>query len=157
MARAFQCIFETSVRLRLNSLSRRASCSYCLSLPHPRSRLDSFSTSRLGIGLERGECSPRGCPTRSRSHLLSSFVLQHSSRNLFFQSANAGFAIFVDLVMYGIGTVSLYLIALRGLPADNLLTRLFPQTALKKPNGSPAWRAIGLFLGGSTIFAGGIW
>ncbi|KAL7412641.1 major facilitator superfamily domain-containing protein [Mrakia frigida] len=58
---------------------------------------------------------------------------EHSSRSLVFQSANAGYGIIVDLVMYGIG-----------------------HKARQNPDGFPAWRAIGLFLGGSTVLAAGV-
>ncbi|EKD18366.1 uncharacterized protein L3040_006759 [Drepanopeziza brunnea f. sp. 'multigermtubi'] len=55
---------------------------------------------------------------------------EHSSRSLFFQSANAGFGIIADLVMYGIGT-----------------------HAERYPGSIAAWRCISLFLGASTIVA----
>ncbi|KAL7409820.1 MFS general substrate transporter [Mrakia frigida] len=58
---------------------------------------------------------------------------EHPSRSLFFQSANAGYGVIVDLCMYGIGS-----------------------KAAKNPDGFPAWRAIGLFLGGSTVLAAGV-
>ena len=54
---------------------------------------------------------------------------EHSSRSLFFQSANAGFGVIADLVMYGIGTHA------------------------EKYGGLAAWRCISLFLGASTIVA----
>ncbi|KAH7419590.1 major facilitator superfamily domain-containing protein [Cadophora sp. MPI-SDFR-AT-0126] len=54
---------------------------------------------------------------------------EHSSRSLFFQSANAGFGVIADLVMYGIGTHA------------------------EKYGGIAAWRCISLFLGASTIVA----
>jgi MFS family permease len=53
---------------------------------------------------------------------------EHSSRSLFFQSANAGFGIIGNLSMYGIG-----------------------HHAKKYPNGLAAWRSISLFLGALTI------
>lgn len=52
---------------------------------------------------------------------------EHSSRALFFQSANAGFGIIGNLSMYGIGSHA------------------------EKYGGLAAWRCISLFLGGCTI------
>lgn len=52
---------------------------------------------------------------------------EHSSRALFWQSANAGFGIIASLVMYGIGSHA------------------------EKYGGLAPWRCISLFLGASTI------
>ncbi|KAB2578542.1 MFS transporter [Lasiodiplodia theobromae] len=52
---------------------------------------------------------------------------EHSSRALFWQSANAGFGIIANLVMYGIGSHA------------------------EKYGGLAPWRCISLFLGGTTI------
>ncbi|KAL3422436.1 major facilitator superfamily transporter [Phlyctema vagabunda] len=54
---------------------------------------------------------------------------ENSSRALFWQSANAGFGIIADLIMYGIGHHS------------------------EKYGGMAPWRAISLFLGGCTLVA----
>ncbi|KAK0099518.1 hypothetical protein ONS96_008356 [Cadophora gregata f. sp. sojae] len=56
-------------------------------------------------------------------------TVEHSSRSLFFQSANAGFGVIADLVMYGIGTHA------------------------ERYGGIAAWRCISLFLGAATIVA----
>ncbi|KAK8864563.1 hypothetical protein IAR55_001813 [Kwoniella newhampshirensis] len=58
---------------------------------------------------------------------------EHSSRALFFQSANAGWDIVIELVMYAIG-----------------------QHEINHPGGFRAWRAIGIFLGGQTILASAV-
>ena len=52
---------------------------------------------------------------------------EHSSRSLFFQSANAGFGIIGNLSMYGIGSHA------------------------EKYGGLAAWRCISLFLGATTV------
>lgn len=53
---------------------------------------------------------------------------EHSSRSLFFQSANAGFGIIGNLSMYGIGS-----------------------HAKRHPGGLAPWRSISLFLGSLTV------
>ncbi|GAB7331297.1 hypothetical protein MBLNU13_g02744t2 [Cladosporium sp. NU13] len=53
---------------------------------------------------------------------------EHSSRSLFWQSANAGFGILASLIMYGIGT-----------------------HAQKNPDSLAPWRAISMFLGTCTV------
>lgn len=54
---------------------------------------------------------------------------EHSSRALFWQSANAGFGIIADLVNYGIGEHA------------------------EKHGGLAPWRGISLFLGAATLLA----
>ncbi|WVQ86238.1 hypothetical protein IAT38_008406 [Cryptococcus sp. DSM 104549] len=58
---------------------------------------------------------------------------EHSARSLVFQSANAGWGVVVDLVMYGIA-----------------------QAAEKNPDGFAAWRGIAVFLGGQTLLAAAV-
>nr|XP_031861390.1 uncharacterized protein CI109_002994 [Kwoniella shandongensis]KAA5528462.1 hypothetical protein CI109_002994 [Kwoniella shandongensis] len=55
---------------------------------------------------------------------------EHNARSLVFQSANAGWGIVVDLVMYGIA-----------------------KKAKANPGGFEAWRGIAVFLGGQTLLA----
>lgn len=57
---------------------------------------------------------------------------EHSSRALFWQSANAGFGIIADLVNYGIGSHA------------------------EKYGGLAPWRGISLFLGACTLLAAGV-
>jgi len=58
---------------------------------------------------------------------------EHPSRALFFQSANAGWGVIVDLTMYGIAI-----------------------KANANPGGFEAWRGIAVFLGGQTLLAASV-